>query len=165
MSDANPNEQKKQHDPNKYPIFNGQKSGLETWEVEAKFYLENTDQVSWVLERDAATRNAILAANAAWTNAEKIGDQDKGFQLLWHTFKGTKKNILDCTTPGVGLWCTDTWKEIWKDFMGEKHLEIAELLNGLLAAKKFSGEFRTYIDKIDTIHQRMTELGAEAKDE
>ena len=86
----------KQFDLNKYPIFGGLKSDLKDWEIEAKFYLNNQAKAGWVLERNTVKRAQILALpeNVGWTAARKRGDQDSGWQLVWHTFKGSMSNIL-----------------------------------------------------------------------
>ena len=156
----------KQFDLNKYPIFGGLKSDLKDWEIEAKFYLNNQVKAGWVLERNTAKRAQILAQpeNAGWTVAEKRGDQDSGWQLVWHTFKGSMSNILSRAPTNTPLYATDAWKLIWNEFMGEAHIEIADLRSQLLRAKEFHGDFEPYIEAIDDLHMRMGELvGAEVE--
>ena len=128
----------KQHDPNKYPIFDGTSASLDTWEKMAKLYLRRQNDSQWTLERNDARRNATLAANN-WTAAQQLEDQWKAWDLLYTTFEPYKQTILNAANEGVGTWATDAWKHIYAEYLGDANIEIADLDTELRDAKVFHG--------------------------
>lgn len=147
----------KQFDPNKYQPFDGKKSSLEAWEKLAKMYLRMKDSAEWVIERDTATRNGIVAA-AGWSNEQKMDDQYISWQLLYVTFLPYRKTILDQVNEGTTDFATKAWKDVWKSYMIEDAVEGADLGNQMRAAKFFDGEFENYIDTITHLNHKLKSL-------
>eukprot|EP00961_Rhodomonas_salina_P266831 3605580-Rhodomonas_salina.1 len=132
-------------------------SSLGDWEKLAKMYLRQQDRSEWVIERNTAARNGIVAA-AGWSDAQKMDDQFIAWQLLYVTFLSYRKTILDQVIEGAQDFATKAWKEIWKSYMIKDAVEGADLGNQMRAAKFFEGEFEAYIDKIVDLNLKLTSL-------
>ena len=142
--------QRRQYDPTKMPLFDGERTSLDIWEQSAMLYLQQFNDAEWCLIRSPQQRQQMIQ-HGHWTADHIRDDQHKAYELLWHTFVEYKQSIVVACNKNRPQYASELWQAIYEDYRGDRMVEANRYLSEMIRAKIFHGEFANYIDKINDL--------------